>query len=76
MWTWFTLSLTLMLLSHVVCMCVCMCVHAHVCMGMCFTEEYLFGEWVLLCSPGCPGTLYVDQAGLELTEIHLPPQVL
>jgi hypothetical protein len=20
------------------------------------------------CSPGCPGTLYVDQAGLELTD--------
>jgi hypothetical protein len=26
---------------------------------------------VSLCSSGCPGTHYV-QAGLELTEIHLP----
>ena len=26
----------------------------------------------LLCSPGCPGTHPVDQAGLKLTEIHLP----
>jgi hypothetical protein len=23
-------------------------------------------------SPGCPGTSFVNQAGLELTEIHLP----
>ena len=28
---------------------------------------------VSLCSPGCPGTRSVDQAGLELTEYeHLP----
>jgi hypothetical protein len=27
---------------------------------------------VSLCSPGCPGTHSVDQAGLELTEIYLP----
>jgi hypothetical protein len=26
----------------------------------------------LLCSLGCPGTSYVDQPGLELTEICLP----
>jgi hypothetical protein len=27
-----------------------------------------------MCSPGCPGTHFVDQAGLELRnpEIHLP----
>ena len=25
-----------------------------------------------MCSHGCPGTHHVDQAGLELTEIHLP----
>jgi hypothetical protein len=25
-----------------------------------------------LCSPGCPGTHSVDQAGLRLIEIHLP----
>ena len=24
------------------------------------------------CSPGCPGTLSVDQAGLKFIEIHLP----
>lgn len=30
-----------------------------------------------LSTPGCPGTLYKDQAGLQITEIHLPlPQVL
>jgi hypothetical protein len=28
--------------------------------------------WVSLGSSGCPGTHFVDQAGLELTEIHLP----
>jgi hypothetical protein len=32
----------------------------------------LFQDTVSLCSPGCPGTHSVDQAGLELTEIHLP----
>ena len=28
---------------------------------------------VSLCSPGCPGTLSVDQAGLKLTEICPSP---
>ena len=32
----------------------------------------LFFKTRTLCSTGCPGTHYVDQAGLELTEIHLP----
>jgi hypothetical protein len=27
---------------------------------------------VSLYSSGCPGTYYVDHAGLKLTEIHLP----
>jgi hypothetical protein len=35
-------------------------------------EEGVFQDRVSLCSPGCPGTHSVDQAGLELTEIHLP----
>ena len=30
------------------------------------------GDRVSLCGPGCPGTLSVDQAGLQPTEIHLP----
>jgi hypothetical protein len=30
------------------------------------------GRMFLLYRPGCPGTSYVDQAGLELTEILLP----
>ena len=30
-----------------------------------------FGGRVSLCGPGCLGTLYVDQAGLGLTEICL-----
>ncbi|GAB1285487.1 Kinesin-like protein KIF14 [Apodemus speciosus] len=29
-------------------------------------------EMVSLCSPGSPGTCFVDQAGLGFTEIHLP----
>ena len=28
---------------------------------------FLFGDRVSLCSPGCPGTYFVDQAGLELS---------
>jgi hypothetical protein len=31
----------------------------------------VFQDGVSLCSPGCPGTCSVDQAGLELTEICL-----
>jgi hypothetical protein len=27
---------------------------------------FFFSEKVSLCSPGCPGTHFVDQAGLEL----------
>jgi hypothetical protein len=27
---------------------------------------FVFGDRVSLCSPGCPGTHSVDQAGLEL----------
>lgn len=33
---------------------------------------YLFKDRVSLCSPGQPGTCYIDQANLELTKIHLP----
>ena len=34
---------------------------------------FVFRGRVSLCnSSGCPGTHLVDQAGLELTEIHLP----
>ena len=31
-----------------------------------------FRDRVSLCSSGCPGPHYVDQAGLKLTEIGLP----
>ena len=31
-----------------------------------------FWNGVSLCSRGCPGTSSVDQAGLKLTDIHLP----
>ena len=32
----------------------------------------LFRDRVSLCSPGCPGTHSVDQAGLELRNLLLP----
>lgn len=35
-------------------------------------EYLLHSERVSLCSSCCPETSYVSQAGLELTEIHLP----
>jgi hypothetical protein len=35
--------------------------HCSFCFCFCF-----FGDRVSLCSPGCPGTHSVDQAGLEL----------
>ena len=33
---------------------------------------FIFWVRVSLCSSGCPGTHYVNQAGLKLTEICLP----
>jgi hypothetical protein len=33
--------------------------------------EGQFQDRVSLCSPGCPGTHFIDQAGLEFTEINL-----
>ena len=30
------------------------------------------GDRVSLCSPGWPETHFIDQAGLELMEVHLP----
>jgi hypothetical protein len=30
---------------------------------------FVFPHWVSLCSPGCPGTHSVDQAGLELRDL-------
>jgi hypothetical protein len=32
----------------------------------CFVLFFVFQDRVSLCSPGCPGTHSVDQAGLEL----------
>jgi hypothetical protein len=37
-----------------------------------FSFFFLFGETGFLCSPGCPVTHSVDQAGFKLTEIYLP----
>lgn len=39
------------------CTCVYVCVHAHVC---------------VYNSPGCPVIYFVDQAGIEPTEMNLP----
>jgi hypothetical protein len=33
---------------------------------VCLVGWLVFGDRVSLCSPGCPGTHSVDQAGLEL----------
>jgi hypothetical protein len=43
-----------------VCVCVCVCV-CFVCLFV-----FVFRDRVSLYSPGCPGTHFVDQAGLEL----------
>jgi hypothetical protein len=48
-------SSCLMLEFLFVCFCVCMCV--------CVCDR------VSLCSPGCPGTHFVDQAGIELRNL-------
>lgn len=39
-----------------------------------FISHHLFVCLVSLCSPGWPGTLYLDQVSLELTEFCLPQQ--
>ena len=36
-----------------------------------FLFVFVFPDRVSLCSPGCPGTCSLDQAGLKLTEILL-----
>jgi hypothetical protein len=33
------------------------------------TEFFFFRDRVSLCSPGCPGTHSVDQAGLEIRNL-------
>jgi hypothetical protein len=37
----------------------------------CFVLFCFFQDRVSLCSPGCPGTHFVDQAGLELRNLPL-----
>jgi hypothetical protein len=40
-----------------------------------FFVLFCFFDRVSLCSPGCPGTHFVDQAGLELrNHLPLPPK--
>jgi hypothetical protein len=59
-------------------MCVCMymyiiCVRGQmVCHRFVVALFWLLDITISLRSPNCPGTHSVDQAGLELTEIHLP----
>jgi hypothetical protein len=36
--------------------------------SFCFIFVFVFGDRVSLYSPGCPGTHFVDQAGLELLD--------
>jgi hypothetical protein len=43
-----------------VCLCVCVCL---------FVCLFVFQDRVSLYSPGCPGTHFVDQAGLELRNL-------
>jgi hypothetical protein len=40
-----------------------------------FVFNYDFKDRISLCSPGCPVTHSVDQAGLKLIEIPLPPSL-
>jgi hypothetical protein len=42
-----------------------------VCLFVCLFV-FAFQDRVSLCSPDCPGTHFVDQAALELTQISLP----
>jgi hypothetical protein len=52
------------------CICVLACVFMHTCILKKETQLFLvFQERVSLCSPGCPGTHSVDQAGFELRNL-------
>jgi hypothetical protein len=49
---------------------VCVCVFGFfVCLFVCLFVFMVFRDRVSLCSPGCPGTHSVDQAGLELRNL-------
>ena len=53
--------------------------HMYVCIPcICLILLFCFvsRDRVSWCSPGCPETCSLDQAGIELTEIPLPPQVV
>jgi hypothetical protein len=52
--------------KSICCYCCCWCCCCFVCLFVC-----LFSDRVSLCSPGCPGTHTVDQAGFN-SEILLP----
>jgi hypothetical protein len=45
--------------------CLFLSLFVFVCLFVCFWF-LVFRDRVSLCSPGCPGTHFVDQAGLEL----------
>ena len=45
------------------------------CLFVCFVLFcFVFRDRVSLCSPGCPGTHFVDQADLELKNLPPPPK--
>lgn len=88
-WTILIQPTVLLWVSVWVWVCVCMYVHAHQWMphgrwrSCVLLYPYprphfvsLFCGRILLCSPGCPGTSYVNQVALEFMEFHLslPPE--
>jgi hypothetical protein len=66
------LLMLLVLLFHFrygVCVCVCVCVLFIMLYRVNIYDFFFFRDRVSLCSPGCPGTHSVDQAGLELRNL-------
>ena len=57
-------------------MCVCIYIYMYMCMYVytytyiCFVFVFVI-EIVSLCSPGCLGIIYVEQAGPKMIELHL-----
>jgi hypothetical protein len=45
------------------------CINTHIQIGLFVVFVFVFRDRVSLCSPGCPGTHSVDQAGLELRNL-------
>jgi hypothetical protein len=65
-------SITILLWGWIMCDIVILSPSCIFCCWFFFLLLFLFWDRVSLCSPGCPGTHFLDQASLEPTCLYLP----